>query len=104
MIKIALHMNFLQLDLYAFLSYRQHPGCCSTPNLDEKNVFGQRQTLAHYAALTMSFRANLGPHFRCAISCSTSLYQSPILLSQTVKALQLLKVSKVCLKKGNFCL
>ena len=104
MIKIALQMNSLQLYFYSFLSYRQHPWCCGTPNLDEKKFFGQRQTLAHFAALNMSLRANLGPHFRCRISCSTSLYQSPILISPTVKVLQLLKVLKVYLKKGCFCL
>ena len=55
----------------------------------------------HYAALTISLRANLRPHCRCTISCSTSLSQSPFLMSPTVKRLQLLKVSKVCPRKRD---
>ena len=41
MIKIALQLNSLQLDLYVILSYRQHPEYWGTPNLDEKKIMAK---------------------------------------------------------------
>ena len=38
--------------------------------------FGELATLLHYAALTISFRANLRLHFKCRIACSPTLSQS----------------------------
>ena len=45
-----------------------------------------------HAALTISFRANLRPHFSCRITCSTTLPQSHFFISRIVKVLQPLKI------------
>ena len=53
MVKSVTELNSLQL--YAFLSYLHHPRCCDVPKFDGC----EHLTNWQYAALSMSFRANL---------------------------------------------